>query len=327
MPRYSLRLAGCLLVLGALSLGAQDSAQASLLTSDQLNQLVAPIALYPDALVAQMLAASTYPVEVVEANRWLSEHQSLTGRELAQAVDSEAWDVSVKSLTAFPSVLANMDKNLSWTSALGDAYTNQPDDVMTAVQSMRQRAEQAGTLKSTPQETVSTQDDEIVVDPVDDHVVYLPTYDPWVVYGDPLVAWPGWYDYPGLYVDGPGLFFGIGLSVGWFDEFGWGWQHWHTDWHDRRPDFDHHPYVSRSRTFIDARRFSMPRPDFSGPSDVRAPRSGGAFERGAGAPVRKEGLRSGAFSGYDHGAVVRQYESRGASSFHGGGGGFHGGHR
>ena len=123
-------------------------------TPEQLQRLVAPIALYPDSLVAQILAASTFPDEVVEADRWVQAHPDLKGQALGQAVDQQPWDPSVKALTAFPSVLGNMDNNLSWTSSLGDAYYNQPQDVTDAVQVMRHKAEQAGNLKSTPQQVV-----------------------------------------------------------------------------------------------------------------------------------------------------------------------------
>jgi hypothetical protein len=116
---------------------------------EQLQQLVAPIALYPDSLVAQVLAASTFPEQVVEADRWVQANPNLQGDALAQAVDQQPWDPSVKVLAAFPSVLGNMDKNLSWTSSLGDAYYNQQQDVMDAVQAMRQRAQEAGNLQST----------------------------------------------------------------------------------------------------------------------------------------------------------------------------------
>ncbi len=119
------------------------------LSSDQLDQLVAPIALYPDALVAQILAGSTYPIEVVQAARWQSANAGLSGAALAAAVNSQDWDPSIKALTQFPSVLANMNTNLSWTSALGQAYYSQPSDVLNAVQVMRQRALAAGTLLST----------------------------------------------------------------------------------------------------------------------------------------------------------------------------------
>jgi hypothetical protein len=155
-------------------------------TPEQLQQLVAPIALYPDSLVAQILAASTFPEQVVEADRWVQAHPDLKGDALGKAVDQQPWDPSVKALTAFPSVLGNMDKNLSWTSSLGDAYYNQQQDVMDAVQVMRQRAEQAGNLKTTPQQTVTTQGSTISIEPANPDVVYVPAYDPWLVYGGPI---------------------------------------------------------------------------------------------------------------------------------------------
>src|ERR1051325_1417267 len=154
----------------------------------QLQQLVAPIALYPDELVAEVLAAATYPDEIVEANRWLQQHSTLKDEQLATEVDKQPWDASVKALTEFPSVLANMDKNLSWTSSLGDAYFNHPQEVLDAVQVMRKRAEDAGTLKTTQQQTVTTQGKTIIIEPANPAVVYVPTYDPWVVYGAPLVV-------------------------------------------------------------------------------------------------------------------------------------------
>jgi Protein of unknown function (DUF3300) len=168
-------------------------------TPEQLQQLVAPIALYPDELVAQILAASTYPTEVVEADRWIQAHPDLKGKQLGDEVDKQSWDPSVKALVQFPSVLANMDKNLSWTSSLGDAYVNQQQQIMDAVQVLRQRAQQSGNLKSTPQQTVTTQGQTIVVEPADPEVVYVPAYDPWLIYGDPILAWPGWYPYPGIW--------------------------------------------------------------------------------------------------------------------------------
>ena len=171
---------------------------------EELDRLVAPIALYPDALVAQILAAATYPTEVVEAERWIQQHPDLKGDALAQAVDPQSWDPSVKALTQFPSVLAMMDKSLSWTSSLGDAYVNGQQNVLDAVQVMRQRAQQAGNLKSTQQQTVTTQGQTIVIEPTDPEVVYVPEYDPWVVYGDPLAFYPGWVGVPGAFIEGPG---------------------------------------------------------------------------------------------------------------------------
>src|ERR1700694_5623649 len=200
--------------------------QAAVQTPEQLQQLVAPIALYPDSLVAQLLAASTYPAEVVEADRWMQQHSGLTGEKLADGVDKQSWDPSVKALTQFPTVLANMDKNISWTSGLGDAYTNQQQDVMNAVQVMRQRAQQSGNLKSTPQQAVTTQGQTIIIQPVDSQIVYVPQYDPWVVYGAPVIVYPGWYPYPGLYLGGPGIGFGLGFGVGFFGGYWWGGGYW-----------------------------------------------------------------------------------------------------
>ena len=221
---------------GPLSLSAQDapaqdtqappqSGQAppyAQQTPEQLQRLVAPIALYPDSLVAQILAASTFPEQVVEADRWVQAHPDLKGEALGQAVDQQPWDPSVKALTAFPSVLGNMDKNLSWTSSLGDAYYNQQQDVMDVVQVMRKKAQNAGNLKTTPQQNVTEQDSAIDIEPADPEVVYVPAYDPWLVYGYPIVAWPGWYPYPGIWFDSPYLSFGIGFGIGWWGGFGWG---------------------------------------------------------------------------------------------------------
>jgi hypothetical protein len=125
-------------------------------STQQLQQLVAPIALYPDALVAQVLAASTYPTQIVEADRWMQSHSNLKGKKLADEVDKQPWDPSVKALTQFPSVLENMDKNISWTASLGDAYANQGQDVTNAIQAMRQQAQKAGQLNSNAQENVTT---------------------------------------------------------------------------------------------------------------------------------------------------------------------------
>ena len=157
---------------------AQDQPPAAQLTPEQLQELVAPIALYPDALVAQILAASAYPTQIVEAERFLQQNPGLKGAALGAEVDKQDWDPSVKALTQFPSVLADMDKNLSWTSELGDANYNQQGDVMDAVQFMRKKAEQAGTLKTTPQQTVTAEGSTVVIQPANPDVVYVPDYDP-----------------------------------------------------------------------------------------------------------------------------------------------------
>jgi Protein of unknown function (DUF3300) len=325
-------------------------------TPEQLQQLVAPIALYPDSLVAQVLAASTFPEQVVEADRWVQAHPDLRGNALGQAVDPLPWDPSVKALTAFPSILGNMDKNLSWTSSLGDSYYNQQQDVMDAVQVMRQRAQAAGNLKTTPQQTVATQDSSIVIQPASSDIVYVPAYDPWMIYGDPISAWPGWYPYPGIWYAGPYLSFGIGFGIGFLGGFGWGWGHWGFDWNHRYPIYNHDRYHSRSNTFYNRSNYyraggqrgvqSNVARGMNGSRAGNAERFGGAYSRpgattepfgghseaarGYAAPRGESGVRSGAFSGYDHGGQTRSFSSRGSSSFggsHGGGGASHSGGR
>src|SRR5436853_2742926 len=185
--RIFVALLSCLLVqftaqagsyTSASQSGQQPQGPAAGQTPQELQQLVAPIALYPDALVAQILAASTYPTEIVEADRWMQSHSNLKGEELAKEVDKQDWDPSIKALTQFPSVLENMDKNLSWTSSLGEAYATDAQDVSDAVQEMRQDAEKAGHLNSTEQERVTTQGNTIIIEPTSPDVVYVPAYDP-----------------------------------------------------------------------------------------------------------------------------------------------------
>jgi hypothetical protein len=217
------------------------------LSSDDLNQLVAPIALYPDALVAQVLAGSTYPTEVVEAARWQSANAGLSGTDLAAAVDSQPWDPSIKALTQFPSVLANMNTNLSWTSALGQAYYYQPEDVLNAVQVMRQRALAARTLTDTAQQNVVDQGNAIMIVPSNPNEVYVPAYNPGVVYGAPEAVYPG---YSTGDLIGTGLLaFGAGVAVGMLANQSWGWHGWNTDWHQHHVIYQNSPYISTSNTF------------------------------------------------------------------------------
>jgi hypothetical protein len=295
---------------------------------EHLQQLVAPIALYPDSLVAQILAASTFPEEVVEADRWLQAHPGLQGEALAQEVDQQSWDASVKALTAFPSVLGNMDKNLAWTSSLGDAYYNQEQDVMDAVQVMRQRAQAAGNLKTSSQQVVTGQGSTIIVQPANSEIVYVPAYDPRIVYGDPIIAWPGWYPYPGIWFDGPYLSFGVGFGIGFFGGFGWGWGNWGFDWHNHFATFDHGRYFSRSNTFYNRNNFYRGGVGRGGgfgnrPGPASAPFDGDRqAARGYAEPRGQSGTRSGAFSGYGRGGQTMTYSSRGSESL--GGGGFRG---
>src|SRR5205807_9277187 len=130
----------------------------------------------------------------------------------------------------------------------------------------------------TPQETVATQGQTVVIQPANPDMVYVPTYDPWVVYGAPLAVYPGWVGYPGLYAVGPGVSFGVGFGIGFFAGFGWGWHHWDADWRGRGIDFDHHRYVSHSRTFIDRNHFYRGGPGFRGRQAFRSGRPGAGPE-------------------------------------------------
>jgi hypothetical protein len=165
------------------------SGQGVPLTADELQQLVAPIALYPDSLVAQVLAAATFPDQIAAAAGWLKQYSSITGPLLMQAVDAQPWDPAVKALTQFPAVLNNLAANLTWTSELGEAYHTQSADVMAAVQVLRAKALAAGNLKSGAQLSVVQQSPQvIVIQPVNPQVVYVPVYNPAVVYGYPYVV-------------------------------------------------------------------------------------------------------------------------------------------
>src|SRR5271157_3604408 len=308
-------------------------------TPEQLQRLVAPIALYPDSLVAQILAASTFPEEVVEANRWVQAHPDLKGEALGQAVDQQPWDPSVKALCAFPAVLGNMDKNLSWMSSLGDAYYNQQQDVMDAVQVMRHKAQDAGALKNPRHEVIKEVGPDIEIEPAEPDVVYVPAYDPWLIYGYPIVAWPGWYPYPGIWFGGPYLSFGIGFPIGWFGGFGWGWGHWGFNWHSHYVVFGGARYYSRSRTFYNRNSYYRGGGErgvarnvehggaygahgevFNRPGATAKPFEGNRqAARGFAEPRGESGVRSGAFSGYDHGGEARSYSSRGSASMGGGG--------
>jgi hypothetical protein len=270
--------------------------------------------------VAQILAASAYPTQIVEAERFLQDHPDLKDKALGDAVNDQPWDPSVKALCQFPTVLANMDKDLSWTSELGDANTNQQSDVMNAVQYMRHQAEQAGNLKSTPQQTVTNNNGEVDIAPADPEVVYVPEYNPGYVYGYPVALWPGFYPWWGI--GGPYISFGIGFGIGPFFGFGWGWPHWGFNWAGPGIIWGGHPYVWHTNAFYNRNAYF--RGGFNG--GFRGGFAGGdrGF-RGYG-PARGPAIhngREGAFGGVDHGAETRGFAARGRSSF--GGGGFHGG--
>jgi len=209
------------------------SGQGVPLTADELQQLAAPIALYPDSLVAQVLAAATFPDQVAAAESWIQYHSYLTGSTLMAAVDQQPWDPAIKALSQFPSVLGNMASNLTWTSSLGEAYHTQAADMMTAIQVLRAKAYASGNLKSSTQLAVVQQSPQvIVIQPVNPQVVYVPMYNPAVVYGYPYVV-PAY-----VYVPPPAgaavVAFGVGVAVGAMmagSSYAWGYSSWNCGWH------------------------------------------------------------------------------------------------
>ncbi|MEO6918018.1 MAG: DUF3300 domain-containing protein [Collimonas sp.] len=277
-------------------------------TADQLYQLVGPIALFPDKLVAQVLAASSYPEQITAADSWQAQNKNLKGSQLQDAANQQPWDVSVKGLTQFPSVLDQMAHNIPWTSALGDAYVNDPTDVMNAIQVMRQRAAASGNLKNNKQQRIAVAPrvqleppsgyapppnepliydgpemippppQTYVIEPAEPDMVYVPAYNPGVVYGEPLPVYPGYayepppaYYPPGEIVTAGVLTFGLGIAVGaLIDHHSGGWNSWGVHWgggggggnwnggdgdgggrwHRPAVVYNNNTYVSRSTTIV-----------------------------------------------------------------------------
>ena len=206
-------------------------ASQSTLTEEQLTQMVAPIALYPDELLSQILMASTYPLEVVQASRWVKQNKGLKEDALAKALEKLPWDPSVKSLVNFPQVLDMMNEKLDWTATLGDAFLSQPKEVMSMVQKLRAKAETEGNLKTTAEQKVVVEKETqtIIIQPASPQVVYVPVYNPTVVYGAwPYPYYPPYYYYPTGYVAGAAAFsFLAGVAVGAAWGYAWGGCNWH----------------------------------------------------------------------------------------------------
>ena len=210
------------------SLPGPSPAQSTKIPPEQLDSLVAPIGLYPDPLLAQTLAASTYPLEVVQLQQWLDKSKGLKDKALADAVAKQPWDPSVQALAGLPEVVNRLANDIKWTTDLGNAFLAQQQDVMDAVQRMRKKAQEKGTLKTTEQQIVETRVVEsksvVVIEQANPQVVYLPTYDPYVVWGAPYYPYPPiWYPPPGYYAAGMAISFGFGVMMGAFWAGGWGW--------------------------------------------------------------------------------------------------------
>lgn len=330
------------------------------LSQEQLQNLVAPIALYPDTLLSEILAASTYPIEVVEAQQWLQQHRNVTGQALMDAAKQQNWDPSVQALVAFPDVLARLNQDIRWTTDLGNAFLAQQADVMNAVQQLRAKAQANGKLQSTPQETVTTQTQNgqtaIEIQPPEPGVVYVPVYNPEWVWGPPVYGY-----YPPLYYPGvdvgfsflPGIDLGFYFGGGWglWGGFGWGWgPNWFTGVIVLNPNFfhrfgfyDYHPGFGNVWAHNPAHRLGVPYANrdvaarFGGAAGSRGTAGfrGGEAVRGNAPAGRAEGRftpeRGGshsAFGGIQNGANTRMQSDHGFSSMGhagGGGGGFRGG--
>lgn len=207
---------------------AQQPAAAPEIKQEELDQLLAPIALYPDSLVAQILMASTYPLEVVNADRFAKQNKNLKGDPLTKALEAQTWDPSVKSLVNFPQVLAMMSDKLDWTQKLGDAFLVNQKAVMDTIQSLRAKAHAAGNLKTTKEQTVIVEQKIIKIEPATPQVVYVPVYNPTVVYGPWWYpAYPPYYYYPPGYVATTAAFsFAAGVAMG----AAWGYAWGNTNW-------------------------------------------------------------------------------------------------
>jgi hypothetical protein len=202
--------------------------QAALIPPDQLDSLVAPIALYPDPMLSQTLVASTYPLEIIQLQQWLEKNKTLKDQALADAVKKQTWDPSIQAMAALPEVVKKLAENIQWTTDLGNAFLAQQSDVMDAVQRMRKKAQGAGNLKSTDQQKVEVQTVEskqvIVIQQSSPEVVYVPSYNPTVVYGAPVYPYPPIaYPPPGYYAAGMAISFGIGVAMGAAWGGGWGY--------------------------------------------------------------------------------------------------------
>src|SRR5579871_1429381 len=326
------------------------------LTAQQLDDLVAPIALYPDPLVGEVLAASTYPVEIAEAHQWVQDHPKWKASKLMNEAKKQNWDPSVQGLVAFPQVLAQLSQDMAWTTPLGNAFLAQQSDVMQAVQRMRAKAQASGKLQSTPQQTVTTQSQNgqnvISIEPANPDVWYVPNYNPLFIWGPPVYGIYPPLLYPGIDI-GFGWYPGIDLDLyfGGWGGWGWGGWGWAPNWYTggiiinhsffHRFGFSHfhgEPLGTSAWVHDPQHRLGMPYANREVASRF-AGRAGGAFpgtRPGPGAQrfgspgFEQRGYTNNhsVFGGYHGGGETRMQSDHGFSSMGGrgfGGGGFHGG--
>jgi Protein of unknown function (DUF3300) len=295
-------------------------------TPQQLDDLVAPIALYPDPLVGEVLAASTYPMEIVEAQQWVQDHPKWKPSKLMDEAKKQNWDPSVQGLVAFPQVLAHLTQDLGWTTSLGNAFLGNQGDVMQAVQRMRAQAQSRGNLSSGPQETVTTQTQNgqpaIEIEPANPDFWYVPEYNPVYVWGPPVFG-----IYPPLVYPGIGIGFGwgvgvdLGLYFGGWGGWGWGGWGWTPNWYGggiflnnsffHRFGFAHFHGDALGRTawaHDPAHRLGVPYANRAA-ADRFGGRTAGDFNRGAG------NVNRGAAGGRQGAAATRQQPGFGSSQF------------
>ncbi len=241
MKRYLLwsrvLVAGVMLASGLPMVGlSQETKAVPVFKVEELDQMLAPIALYPDTLLPQIFIAATYPLEVVQAARWAKDKSGLSGAALTAALEKESWDASVKSLVGCPQVLTMMSEKLDWTQKLGDAFLSQQKDVLASVQRLRNKAREKGNLETTAEQKVTVEESNVIIEPVNPEVIYVPVYNPTLIYGDWWYpSYPPYYYYPpGYAVMTPTMLYSSGIALG----VAWGYAWGHCDWHGGDVDID-----------------------------------------------------------------------------------------
>jgi hypothetical protein len=343
---------------GLMAQGAQEEAakqEGPSFRPEEVDQMVAPIALYPDSLLAQVLAASTYPLEIVQAARFVQQNKDLKGEKLMQAAKDKEWEPSVKAMLEFPDVLLMMNEKLEWTQKLGDAFLSQQKDVMTSVQRLRQKAQESGNLKTTKEQKVIVEEQTkvIIIEPASPQVVYVPTYNPAVVYGAwPYPAYPPYPVYPPGYVAGAALFsFGVGVAIGaaassGYGGWGCGWgnnqvninastqnnftknnynnsQKYQKNQNIKNQQWQHNPENRKGAQYPNqgtAQKYGQQRSGSGGRPTTSEARGygGGAGEKGGGKPQTSDrsggGGKESAFGGSGKGGSERASSNRGQES-------------
>jgi uncharacterized protein DUF3300 len=236
---------------------AQQQAPASAFRQEELDQLLAPIALHPDPLISQILMAATYPLEVVQAERWAKQNKSLKGDAVTAALEKQDWDPSVKSLVAFPEVLTMMSEKLDWTQKLGDAFLADQKKVLDTIQSLRAKAQASGNLRTTKEQTVIVEEKIIKIEPANPQVIYVPSYNPTVVYGSwPYPAYPPYSYYPPGYVASSMMWFGAGMAMGAAFSGAWGYGWGDCDYNGGKVKIDNSKNFNFSGNNIDRGKYA-----------------------------------------------------------------------